>query len=300
MNVVSSARSVLRGVLAAVGLLWSLEVPALDLVRDGQAASTIVVPSEAPHWTKEAAGWIRDYVHKATGAELRIVTDDRKPEGRLISVGHTEPAARVGIDARGLKWDGCRLVVKGNTLYLVGRDVAPGRLNAFDSGAQGTCKAAVTFLEEFAGVRWFIPTPQGEHVPRRKNISVPDALHKTVVPVFAYCNGRFLYGSRGPAAFANNIRQGIKLEHFGGHSWPHWVPAGEHFEEHPEYFALTAAGRRSPGPTGDHGKPRGHVCTANREVATIMTRAIRKLFDGGVDWVQIGQSDGYARCRCSA
>jgi len=58
---------VVRWLSATVWLMCCGEASALDLVKDGKAVSTIVVPEKAPYWTRQAAEWIRNYVGKATG-----------------------------------------------------------------------------------------------------------------------------------------------------------------------------------------------------------------------------------------
>ena len=98
------------------------EETGLYLVKDARAVSAIVVRQDAPQWTNTAAQWLQDYIQKATGAKLMVVTEDSEPEGTLISVGHTKMASKAGIDARSLDWDGCRLVVRKNMLYLLGKD----------------------------------------------------------------------------------------------------------------------------------------------------------------------------------
>lgn len=270
---------------------------ALDIVKDGKPSATIVVPAfkdaqaNEKKWTTMAAEWVRDYVKKSTGAELKIVPEGGGTEGNVISVGHTMLADAAGIKTDDLKWDGCKLIAKGNTLFLIGRDTyGPEKRDYL--GAKGTCKAATTFLEDFVGCKWFIPSPEGELVPEKKEIAVPDDLSKTVTPVFAYGHGRYLYGVATPASFANNFRTSIVLYTVGGHTWNVWVPYKEYFEKHPDYFAMVNGKR-----VGDEGN---HLCTTNPDVKEILLREIRKKFDEGYEWAQLGQSDGFKRCECPA
>ncbi|HCN09868.1 MAG TPA: hypothetical protein DIT01_18235, partial [Lentisphaeria bacterium] len=290
----------------------------LELVVDNQPRSTIVVADDADWWQRMAAGWLQEYVDKATGAELPIVKESDAPEGTLISVGHTKLAQAAGVTTDDLKWDGCHILVKDNVLFLIGRDSKgigredpspeqlkdwfggdpwrPDRIHANEkadrAGANGTCKAVVTFLEDVCGVRWFMPMKQGIVVPQTADLSVAGSFEKTVTPPFAYAVGSFLYGSPrlNPAAFANNFRYGIRLKTFGGHSWYHWVNAG-YFKEHPEYFAMRDGKRTAEG---------NHLCTSNPEVQKLLLEGIRSEFDNGFDWVQLGQSDGWERCECEA
>ncbi len=161
---------------------------ALDLVKEGKPLAAIVVPEKADECVAKAAGWLQDYVKRATGAELPIAVEGKQGAGALIALGPTQLAAAAGVNAEGLKWDGCRLVVKGRTLFLIGRDT-PGVAGRTYLGAKGSARAAVQFLERFLGVRWLVPSPQGEVVPRTPNLSVPDDLNAESTPAFAYGHG---------------------------------------------------------------------------------------------------------------
>lgn len=259
-------------------------LPPLCLVKDGEATSTIVVPDGCGTWTREAAKWVMLYVAESTGARLKVVPESNAPRGRLVSVGHTQLAKRAGIGIEDLKWDGYKMVVRGNVLYLIGRDEEPlkGR------GARGTNRAAVAFLEDFCGVRFFLPTPEGELVPKAKNVSVPRDLCKTFVPAFAFVDGRWPYRSGRPASFAHGYGMSMKRSHNCCHSYDLWVSAAEYYDEHPEYFALVGGKR-----------PRSrHLCTSNPAVKQLLLQAIKKEFDKGFDIVRLGQEDGYQPCQC--
>ena len=132
----------------------------LVLVKEGRPHATVVVPVSANSWTTLAAGWLQDYVQRATGARLPIATEDTETSGTIISVGHTQLAARARIAQDDWKWDTARMVVRGDVLFLLGRDDPVE--DASVPAAHGTCKAAVSFLEDHCGVRWFLPVPDGE------------------------------------------------------------------------------------------------------------------------------------------
>src|ERR1043166_3893 len=98
------------------------ELIALELISDGKAVSTIVVPDKASDMEREAAKKLSDYLKSSSGAELPIVAESQKPSGTVISVGKTRLAMTAGVTDNGLKFDGYRVVAKGRTLYLLGRD----------------------------------------------------------------------------------------------------------------------------------------------------------------------------------
>ena len=260
--------------------------PPLYLVKDGKATSTIVFPDGADSWTKEAAKWVMVYVAKSTGAHLKVVEESKAPEGTLVSVGHTQLAQKAGIRVDDLKWDGYRMVVKGNVLFLIGRD--QNLVGGY--GAKGTNRAAIAFVEEFCGVRFLLPTPEGELVPKAEDVCVPGELRKTFVAAFAYIDGRRPYRTGRAASFAHNTGTGgaIRAERGCSHTMPLFVPADKYFDEHPEYFALIGGKRR---------KGR-HLCISNPDVQRIVLQKLREQFDAGYDWCILGQQDGYQACMC--
>src|SRR5882672_7646817 len=98
------------------------ELTSLELISNGKPVSTIVVPDKATDLEQEAARKLSDYLKRSSGAELPIVIESQKPSGTLVSVGKTRLAMTAGISDEGLKYDGYHVVVKGGTLYLLGRD----------------------------------------------------------------------------------------------------------------------------------------------------------------------------------
>ena len=264
----------------------------LTLARDGRPACTIVIPDKEDHWDAAAAAWLKEYVHKASGATVPIVPEKDAPDGTLISVGHTKMARQAGIRTDDLKYDGCKLIVRGNVLYLIGRDtpgLTPMARNR-TAGARGTCRAVTRFLEDFLGVRWLVPTAEGARVPERRSITVPADLDVSFIPAFAYAHAKYIYGRPpSPAAIANNFRTSILIKSYGGHSYYHWVPSKKYGKSHPEYFAMIDAQRDARS---------NHLCTTNPEVRELFKKALFAEFDKGYDWVACGQTDGYIRCQC--
>ena len=261
------------------------EASAFIIALDGKARATIVIAEDADKWARKAAEWLADYVRQSTGASLAIQPETSADKGNLISVGHTRMLAESGLTTAPLKYDGCRMVVRDGVLYLFGRD----ELQFDKEGAKGTCKAVVTFLEDFVGVRWYLPGKDGTCVPKLDRLAVSGSLDRTLNPAFGISTGRHPYGVGTAAGFANNYRIAAKVKSYGGHTYYKWLPEKTHFKEHPEYFAMIGGKR-----TGTH----NHLCSSNADVAKILLRGIQKDFDAGYDWVALGQEDGYARCQC--
>lgn len=284
----------------------------LVLAENGVARCTIMVPNQPDSFTRMAASWLAEYVRLTCGAVLPIVEESAGPQGTLISVGATDAAAAAGVYSDGLQYDGCRMVSRGDVLYLIGRDsgvrkgavlepeegpwlyhfdIAQSR-RALGAGAKGTCRAVTAFLENFCGIRWLAPARWGVHLPTRERLAVPPDLDATITPAFAFAIGNAFYGSQlsRPAAYANTVRSAVRMRHYGGHSYIHWLPSGL-FKEHPEYFVLHNGSRSSAG---------HHVCPSNPEVRRMLLRGLQAEFDAGYDWVELGQSDGHIPCECTA
>ena len=274
----------------AVGLLSPLTGWSLDLVLGGVPQAQIVLPANAAVYTAASANWLQTYVQRCTGATLPLVIEgaDKGP-GTRIYVGPTLAAAQAGIQVSQLPWDGCRLLALNGNLFLLGHD-EHGVVGQENIGPKGTCRAVVTFLEAFCGVRWLVPTPIGELTPADPDLTVPDNFDDTVVPAFGYGWGRTAYGVGNPAAFANNCRAAVRAFMSGGNNWSTWVPVNTYYASHPEYFALIDGARST--------NPASFLDTSNPDVKQVIIDGIRQKFDAGYDMVELGQSDCYKRCQC--
>ena len=274
-------------VVAAI-CCFSMRSPALDLVKDGNAVSTIVVPDAPTEQEQAGAERLAKYLHLSTRAELPVVKESDKPAGAsIISVGHTDMAKRAGIADAGLKYDGYRLAARDGTLYLLGRDtdrLVSQHTNPLKGGAQGTLRAAFGLLDRL-GFRWLQPTPQGTHVPQLKTVSVPDDLDVTYEPPFMYVHGRM--NNWGDWSMANSCRTAIKCFTMGGHTWGPSIPQTL-YDEHPEYFVMVNGERRKG----------GQYCSSSAGAQRRVADWTMGILKQGYEMVQLGQSDGFVPCEC--
>ena len=281
-----------RVVLALTASLAALAVNALalDLVRAGAPACTIVIPDQANQSEQDAAATLARYVKMSSGADLPVAKESAKPQGALIAVGRTALAASAGLTSEGLKHDGYRLAVRGTTLFVVGRDTECLPEKSWRVGAQGSVRAAFGLLEQL-GFRWLQPTPKGTHVPSLKTLSVPDGLAVTHEPPFMYVAGRMY--TYGDWSMANSFRKAVKVYSQGGHTWDVAVPAAL-YDQHPEYFRMQGGVRIRPA-GGDH-----QLCASNPDVVRLITEHTLKKCEEGFDVVALGQPDAWKPCECAA
>ena len=279
---------------AAVALLF-LAAPsarAFDLVKAGQPAATVLLPKAPDPTEQAAANLLQKYVALATGARLQVVKEPERPQGNVISVGHTDAAGAAGITENGLVCDGYRLAVKGDTLFVLGRDLPLDTAKVANwAGTRGTYRAAFGLLQAL-GFRWVVPGEKGTYFPvlTGNTLSAPDALDITYTPSFLYHMTRF--DRFGDWTWANSFRTAANFYVHGGHTWDLFVPK-ELWDQHPEYFAMDKNGQRVK-PTGFNNM----LCPTNAGVIALLADGLRKKFDEGFEVVELGQSDGFWPCHC--
>ena len=280
-------------VVASICLV-NAESLAIDLIRDGQAVSTIVVPDRATKIESGAAKRLAKYLKMASGAELRIVKESSQPVSKrtLISVGKTRLAKRAGVTDKGLKFDGYRLTVKGNVLFLLGRDtklIAAQRIfrAPLMGGAQGTIRAALGLLDRL-GFRWLQPTPMGLHVPSLKTVSFADDLNVIYKPPFMYMQGRMF--NWGDWSLSHSFRLSIRAFGRGGHTWPAALPHSL-FKTHPECFVMKN-GKRQLNPNLPQ------YCSSSPETRRRVAKWTMDVLKQGHEMVQLAQQDAFVPCEC--
>ena len=281
----------------------------ITLVADGVSRATIVVSPKASDQVRFAARELQAHLKIASGAEIKIVTDNQPHSGVVISVGHTSYAEKAGIDAARLRREGFVIETRGGNLALVGRD---------DDGTQF---AVYEFLERQLGVRWYWPGELGEVVPKSNSVVI-GKIESSQQPDFAWRNrgpGGALWGSAtGPVEMHERERLlGISEEHqaqvrlwekrtrwgglkiYGGHSLGEVFPPEKYAKTHPEYYALINGNRAVPGPDYDY-KHGGQVCTTEPGVIRVAVEWARKFFDTHPDYdgVHLTMNDGGGFCQC--
>jgi hypothetical protein len=268
-------------------------VAALDIVKDGKAVATVVLPEKTDETAKEAAQQIVENLRLCTGVTLPVAPEAQAPaEGTLIAIGKTAASETLNLDVDKQLADTCFLRVQGRTLFLVGRDAdVKGDVKGSNS-AQGTLSAAFALLRDYAGVRWIIPGPQGVWTPKAASISVPDDLNRKIEPTILYIHPRL--DAYYPWSRANGARTAIRILG-GGEKWGEAVPAAKYADSHPEYFAMRDGKRLADAKNNDPS-----LCTSNPEVVNLLTRWVQSKFDEGYDVVDLGECDAYRgrSCQC--
>lgn len=139
----------------------------LALAEAGRSAYGIYMEKDAPESVKDAAAELQKYIEISTGAKLPLVS---QPQEKMIALGNSAAATAAGI-AADIPEEGFRIKTVGPAIYIVGNDaMVPG-----GGRSEGTYYGVMEFLERFVGVRWLLPTFDGDDVPRHAGLTIPDA-----------------------------------------------------------------------------------------------------------------------------
>lgn len=268
--------------------IWAFQV-----VLNSKPKCSIILPKNASWTEKDAAKRINDEFKRTLNVQLPIFTEGKKIDGNIISIGKTELATKEGLQNESFRYDGYVVRVKGNILFLYGRD-SRFLLNNNRIGARGNIRAALRFLEEM-GWKWIMSEGLGIVRPKTKSLSIKDTTNIKHNPPIMFTGGSF--GGWSNWSLANGFRNAALNYTAGGHTYSLAVPA-ELYKEHPEYFALHNGKRLNPKKFLHHGVPGHHICPSHPEVLKLLAKFHLDKMEEGYDIVEIGQSDGYIACKC--
>jgi hypothetical protein len=166
------------------------------LVSNSKPYASIVLAENPTRPAQIAAAELRHYVKKRTGAELPWTTDAAPPgpSRPKVLIGESKLTRELGLNSSDFARQEYLIRVVGNCLVLMGCDeqdfgvidydgngtwpgffpIAPtrGKFDIFKGF--GSLYAVDTFLERFAGVRWYLPTEVGEVVPQSPQLVAKD------------------------------------------------------------------------------------------------------------------------------
>ena len=239
---------------------------AVVLVQAGMARSVVVMADKADAGVRAAGEQFVRLVERSTGAKIPILPEAAKlpPDTARISLGATRLASEAGLTMDGIPEEGYRMLTKGNTLFILGRE--PSTSDAGRVSSRPTRWALNAILEEQLGVRWLWPGELGTHVPKRDRLAIPemDVTHQPALSVRNFWVPKALVTAAktpeqrriGREAFdwAENHQGGSRDTHAMGHSFQDWW--AKHGKNHPDYFAETPPGFQQPWPRAERVKLR--------------------------------------------
>jgi len=288
----------------------------MDLVRDGQATATVVVPDEALPVVTFAAEELVYHLERATGAKLPIAKESERPrDGAMLFVGRCQATADAGIDTAGLPPNGFILRLVGDQFFLAGDDSdgPPAWILHNNRTRVGTLFAVYEFLERHLQVRWLWPGELGEVIPHRTDIVI-DAWDQTGAPAFVHARwrdgglavagtvgwpsgkarSRFL-SEQGKWLRRNRFALGVNMDM--AHAFTEWWD--RHKDDHPEYFNLLPDGTRRSDPNYHGGASQLiSMCVSEPGFHKAIVEDWQQRRSPGRPHVDVSENDTSGRCTC--
>ena len=300
-----------------VALLLPLSaLGALDLVRDGRAAATIVVPDQALPVVTFAAAELVYHLERATGAKLAIAKEGEwVGTGAAAFVGGCRAAAEAGVRTEGLPPNGFILRLVGDRFFLVGDDSdGPAAWILHNNRTRvGTLFAVYEFLEKHLQVRWLWPGPLGEVIPTRTDVVV-ETWDQTGAPAFVHARwregGRAMAGTDGWASgrtrslFLSEQGKWLRRNRFAlgvnmdmAHAFTQWWD--RHKDDHPEYFNLLPDGTRRSDPNYHGGSSQLiSMCVSEPGFHRAVVEGWAKRRSPQSPHLDLSENDTSGRCTC--
>ena len=302
----------------AAGGRCAAEAPrALSLTA---AAAEVVIAPDAPPCVRFAAQELTNFLSRAYGAPLPLVTAFTPGKTALV-LGDNAWSRAAGIRTDDFVRDefAIRADAAAQRIYIVGKD-DPKSNPAFSIMVGGyprteasTLFGVYEFLERFFGCRFYFPGEFGEIVPAKRTVTVPagDWGRKPIFTVrYVYLSGDgdgFLSPTNRWGRFPEKSLNWMRLR-FETQSTPccHGINSFKYAdrfrESHPEYFALmkdrsTGELRRDADPKRKMAYHFGQLCHSSH-VRDVLAKDVRKRFADGAKYVDVMPQDGFAKCLC--
>ncbi|NLZ64735.1 MAG: DUF4838 domain-containing protein [Lentisphaerae bacterium] len=282
--------------LLTLVLVWPLlGAEFLEVVKDGRSPYVVVLAPDAPQAVRAAADDLREYIHKATGAQLPLVEAVQaagKPSFRLGFLPVEQP-------------EGFVVKVENQDIHISGNDTPgdPYNIHWANGARVGTWYGVCDFLEKQLGVRWFMPGPLGEYVPQCPDLRVAAGLNYADAPRFEMRRMGYITHKKMSKSDARQCQLWLRRNRAGNadswcawHDWLFHFKGEDYFQEHPEWFALIG-GRRYGTDSLGHGLK---MCTTNPEA---LDQYAKNLIEYRRTWkrpimLTLSPNDGGNCCEC--
>ena len=237
--------------------------PALTLVKDGKVCFEVVRPANPV--AGRAARELVARLSEITGKKISAV---KKASGKVPAfyLGVCPESKAAGINPEKLDRDGFYIKTVGNKIFITGVDSNSPRMKQW-----ATLFGVYDFLERFAGVRYYFPGKIGTIVPEKKNWSIPEIdIAERPDTQFRWIwtspsnrgGGDVVYAYPGMKENNPDIWRNSSLNSVRSCHGLNDLELAKRFRKsNPEFFAMTADGRRRDGTDNTMSYHKhGHLC----------------------------------------
>lgn len=268
--------------------LWCVKARASSvlIVDRGRGVAYIAVADDVSGQVKAAANDLARYVKMSTGAELVVHMDSAVSPGQGMAriVVKTSPKRPAPTPDRIEATDGFSINFPDAHTVNISGDTD-----------WGTEFGVYEFLERYVGIRWLMPGPDGEHLPKLESLSVP-MIEVRQKPAFF---SRRMSGIKGQEqtlwAGRNRMHSQINFHH----NLYKLFPPGKYKNTHPEFFSLISGKRFLP---ADGPKHKWQLCFS---APGIVEEAVKNICEFFAKYPKetsfsLGVNDGAGHCECAA
>lgn len=168
-------------ILAITCLITAGIVSAVELVKDGKPAASIILAEKPTRSAQMAAAELQYHIKLMTGATLEILKGKLPAKGTKIFVGESKYTKGI----KPFDFQEYQVSVKGNEIILAGCDDPDYGTFNYDKLStypghwkkNGSTYAVYDFLE-LLGIRWYLPTELGIAFVPTKNLEAADMMRR--------------------------------------------------------------------------------------------------------------------------
>lgn len=144
------------GFLLSLLLVTSVGLKAdVSLVTNGKPIAEIVIPKDANSIVTTAATEFQDIIAKMSGAKLDIVNEPTDKVKTKVYFGENEMTKKLGLDLKDVKYDGYKIIVKGDNIIAAGVDIEWYKYYGFSDANLGI--TSDNWMEHNGGHKWRSP-----------------------------------------------------------------------------------------------------------------------------------------------
>ena len=272
-------------IIVAIALAVAMQKP--TLFNNGKSDYSIVLCKNASTSEQTAAKELQQYLEQIGGVVLPIITRAELQEGQPhIAIGYNKHfGEELGVERPDDNDEGFTYRTVGNNIWIYG------------GKQRGTMYGVYSFLENELGVRWY--TKDYTKIPSLKRWSLKELNHSEQ-PFIQYRFDQYFnvephkdwlaHNKCNSVWRAEDNEYGGLVAYWNAHTFEQFIPSGEYFAKHPEYFSLRD-GKRTP---------YTQLCLSNPEVLQICIDKMKQAIAANpLYWVySMSQSDNQLPCQC--